>query len=62
MYKVTLVCDKNYAELNVEQEIEFNFSDFDKCKRFMELALVFSKNENIKAILEIEKELEHGNN
>ena len=62
MYKVTLVCDKNYAELNVEQEIEFNFSDFDKCKRFMELALVFSKNENIKAILEIEKELEYGNN
>lgn len=62
MYKVTLVCDKNYAELNFEQEIEFNFSDFDKCKRFMELALVFSKNENIKAILEIEKELEHGNN
>ena len=60
MYKVTLACGKNYDGINIEQQIEFKFNDFEECNIFIEKTLKFSKSKNIKVI--IEKEIEHGNN
>lgn len=53
MYKVTLK-GKEYG-----QNLEFIFDDFDECKQFMEMGLIFA-NEEIHVNLELVKEDEEG--